>query len=217
MGIREKEQIERLQATLRRVYRNVAFYRTLFDERGIDVEEVRELDALLSDKNAVANAMEESVRRQAAALGIELVSLGIKDIILPGDMKELMNKVIQAQKAAEANLISRREETAAMRSQANTAKLLQASPTLMRLRELEVLEKIAKTAAAGRCARSCAVRLRTCATSRVGVDRQEDCLVSGRARCSRAIGTCGPPRSSRSSCRPCGRSGRRCRPTTGWR
>ena len=54
-----------------------------------------------------------------------------------------MNRVTEAKKAAEANLIARREETAAMRSQANTAKLLEASPTLMRLRELEVLEKIA--------------------------------------------------------------------------
>jgi regulator of protease activity HflC (stomatin/prohibitin superfamily) len=58
-------------------------------------------------------------------------------------MKDLMNKVTEARKAAEANLIARREETAAIRSQANTAKLLAESPTLMRLRELEVLEKIA--------------------------------------------------------------------------
>ena len=57
-----------------------------------------------------------------------------------------MNKVIEAKKAAEANLIARREETAAMRSQANTAKLLEASPMLMRLRELEVLEKVAESA-----------------------------------------------------------------------
>jgi hypothetical protein len=42
-----------------------------------------------------------------------------------------------------ANLIMRREETAAMRSQANTAKLLGNFPTLMRLRELGVLEKVA--------------------------------------------------------------------------
>ena len=54
-----------------------------------------------------------------------------------------MNKVTEARKAAEANLIVRREETAAMRSQANTAKLLADNPVLMRLRELEVLEKIA--------------------------------------------------------------------------
>ena len=64
-------------------------------------------------------------------------------MILPGEMKDLMNKVTEARKAAEANLIARREETAAIRSQANTAKLLADSPTLMRLRELEVLEKVA--------------------------------------------------------------------------
>jgi regulator of protease activity HflC (stomatin/prohibitin superfamily) len=63
-------------------------------------------------------------------------------VILPGEMKELLNKVTEAKKAAEANLISRREETAAMRSQANTAKLLENNPVLMRLRELEVLESI---------------------------------------------------------------------------
>jgi regulator of protease activity HflC (stomatin/prohibitin superfamily) len=103
----------------------------------------RELDAFLTDKDAVASEMEEIVRRRAGALGVEIVSAGVRDVILPGDMKDLMNRVTEAKKAAEANLISRREETAAMRSQANTAKLLENNPTLMRLRELEVLEKIA--------------------------------------------------------------------------
>ena len=83
------------------------------------------------------------MRRRAGELGLEIASVGIRDVILPGDMKDLMNKVTEARKAAEANLISRREETAAMRSQANTAKLLADNPVLMRLRELEVLEKIA--------------------------------------------------------------------------
>jgi hypothetical protein len=58
-------------------------------------------------------------------------------------MKELMNKVTEARKAAEANLVTRREETAAFRSQANTARLLADNPVLMRLRELEALEKVA--------------------------------------------------------------------------
>lgn len=83
------------------------------------------------------------MRRRADDLGLEIVSVGIRDVILPGDMKDLANKVTEAKKAAEANLIVRREETAAMRSQANTAKLLSENPTLLRLRELEVLEKIA--------------------------------------------------------------------------
>ena len=103
----------------------------------------RELDAFLTDKDVVAKEIEENVRRRAVELGLEIASVGIRDVILPGDMKDLMNKVTEAKKAAEANLIARREETAAMRSQANTAKLLADNPTLMRLRELEILEKVA--------------------------------------------------------------------------
>lgn len=103
----------------------------------------RELDILLADKDVVSRELDELLRRRAGELGLELISVGVRDIILPGEMKDLMNKVTEAKKAAEANLIVRREETAAMRSQVNTAKLLQDNPTLMRLRELEVLEKVA--------------------------------------------------------------------------
>jgi regulator of protease activity HflC (stomatin/prohibitin superfamily) len=106
----------------------------------------RELDHFLADKEGVVGELEEGVRRRVTALGLEIVSAGIRDIILPGEMKDLFNKVTEAKKAAEANLIARREETAAMRSQANTAKLLADNPTLMRLRELEVLEKVAASA-----------------------------------------------------------------------
>ncbi|MDH3600380.1 MAG: slipin family protein, partial [Candidatus Tectomicrobia bacterium] len=105
----------------------------------------RELDTFLIDKDAVVHDIEQGIRHRASELGVDIASVGIRDVILPGDMKDLMNKVTEAKKAAEANLISRREETAAMRSQANTAKLLTDNPTLMRLRELEVLEKIAST------------------------------------------------------------------------
>ena len=103
----------------------------------------RELDLFLTDKDAVAREIEQNVRHRAAELGLAIASVGVRDVILPGEMKELMNKVTEARKAAEANLIVRREETAAMRSQANTAKLLSDNPALMRLRELEVLERIA--------------------------------------------------------------------------
>lgn len=103
----------------------------------------RELDALLAGKDEAAREVEQALSSRAGELGLTINSVGIRDLILPGDMKDLMNKVTEAKKAAEANLIARREETAAMRSQANTARLLVENPTLMRLRELEVLEKIA--------------------------------------------------------------------------
>ena len=102
-----------------------------------------DLDSFLADKEKVASDLEKALKDRAGELGLEVLSLGIRDLILPGDMKNLMNKVIEAKKAADADLITRREETAAMRSQANTARLLENNPTLMRLRELDVLEKIA--------------------------------------------------------------------------
>src|SRR5205814_3626002 len=106
----------------------------------------RELDQFLADKDGIIQEFEEALRKRISSIGIEIVSVGIRDVILPGEMKDLMNKVTEAKKAAEANLIVRREETAAIRSQANTAKLLQDNPTLMRLRELEVLERVATSA-----------------------------------------------------------------------
>ena len=105
----------------------------------------RELDRLLVEKDEVAAELEAMTLDQAAKLGMDVLRVGIRDIILPGEMKDLMNKVIQASKAAEANLIERREEVAAIRSQANTARILEGNPTLMRLKELEVLQSIAST------------------------------------------------------------------------
>ena len=106
----------------------------------------KDLDSLLATRDALAGDLEAALATRAASLGMVVISAGIRDVILPGDMKELMNKVTEAKKASEASLITRREETAAMRMQANTAKILESSPTLMKLRELEVLEKVANKA-----------------------------------------------------------------------
>jgi regulator of protease activity HflC (stomatin/prohibitin superfamily) len=102
-----------------------------------------ELDALLGDKEAVAAGLEAALKQRAADFGVTVLHLGIRDVILPGEMKVVINKVIEARKAVDANLIMRREETAAMRSLANTARLLDNNPTLIRLRELDLFEKIA--------------------------------------------------------------------------
>jgi len=104
---------------------------------------VRELDALLAARDALGSELAERIALRATELGVAIVTAGVRDVILPDEMKELLNKVTEAKKAAEASLITRREETAAMRMQANTAKILESSPTLMKLKELEVLEKVA--------------------------------------------------------------------------
>jgi regulator of protease activity HflC (stomatin/prohibitin superfamily) len=102
----------------------------------------RTLDALLADKESAGGEVRNAVSARARAFGVEVRSVGLRDLILPGDMKQILNQVVTAQKEAEANLIRRREETAAARSQANTARLLAENPVLVRLRELETLERV---------------------------------------------------------------------------
>jgi regulator of protease activity HflC (stomatin/prohibitin superfamily) len=104
-----------------------------------------DLDTLLADKQILSDRFKDGLVNKATELGLEVLNVGIRDIILPGDIRDLLNQVTEAKKAAEANLIARREETAAMRSQVNTAKLLENNPVLMRLKEMEALLKVAET------------------------------------------------------------------------
>ncbi|BDU37068.1 slipin family protein [Vibrio nigripulchritudo] len=101
------------------------------------------LDDLLLDKLYINETVTDLVAEPLNSIGVKLVNVGMKDIILPGEMKAILNQVVEAQKAAEANVIKRREETAATRSLHNTAKVMENNPTLMRLKELEALEKVA--------------------------------------------------------------------------
>lgn len=100
------------------------------------------LDELLVDKNLLNQTIQQSVAAKVSGYGIELKTVGARDIVLPGEMKAILTQVVEAKKKAEANLIRRSEETQETRSLHNTAKVMEGNPVLLRLKELEVLEKI---------------------------------------------------------------------------
>lgn len=102
------------------------------------------LDELLDNKENIANAVFENIKDTVETLGIKVLSCGIRDVILTGEMKEIMNQVLIAQKKAQANIITRREETASTRSLLNTAKLMEENTMLFQLKEMEYVEKIAE-------------------------------------------------------------------------
>jgi regulator of protease activity HflC (stomatin/prohibitin superfamily) len=102
----------------------------------------RTLDEVLSAKAALDAELRDYVRARVADSGVEVTELGVKDVILPGEIRELVNKVVEAERIAKANLIRRQEETAATRSLLNTAKLMEENPLLLRLKELESLERL---------------------------------------------------------------------------
>jgi len=102
------------------------------------------LDELLARKDTLGDEIINIMVKKANILGLLLYDAGLRDVILPGDMKEIMNQVLIAEKKAQANIIMRREETASVRSMLNTAKLMEENSMLWKLKEMEYVEKIAE-------------------------------------------------------------------------
>lgn len=100
------------------------------------------LDELLEKKDELCACVREKLEQNAAGLYAEICEAGVKDIILPGEIRDIMNTVLVAEKRAQANVVTRREEVASTRSLLNTARLMEENPTLYKLKELEYVEKI---------------------------------------------------------------------------
>jgi Membrane protease subunits, stomatin/prohibitin homologs len=101
------------------------------------------LDHILEKKVTIDGEAAGKIVADMAAIGLEVSDIALKDVILPGEMREILNQVVLAEKQAEANVIRRREETNATRSLLNTAKVMAENPVMLRLKELEALEGIA--------------------------------------------------------------------------
>ncbi|QOY85334.1 slipin family protein [Paludibaculum fermentans] len=102
----------------------------------------RTLDEVLADKTDVDETVAQEVREELSVCGLRVGAIALKDVILPGDVRDILNQVVTAEKQAQANIIRRREETAATRSLLNTARLMEENPLLVRLKELETLERV---------------------------------------------------------------------------
>lgn len=101
----------------------------------------KSMDTLLGDKQGLDTELTALIRAKVPQ-GAEIDSAGVKDIILPGEIRSILTRVVEAEKSAQANNIRRREETAATRSLLNTARVMEENPTALRLKELETLEKV---------------------------------------------------------------------------
>lgn len=107
-----------------------------------DAVQARTLEALMADRSALSTELLERARPQAAEIGLELFRVGVKDIILSGEVKKLLMQEMEALRTGRARLVAAREEVAATRARANTARILAESPALLRLRELEALVEV---------------------------------------------------------------------------
>jgi regulator of protease activity HflC (stomatin/prohibitin superfamily) len=117
----------------------------------------RSLDEILKDRNELSESIKADVKASAASYGVEILRADVKDLVFPGNLREIMNKVIETERQSEARLIEARAKAEASRleSRAQIAaleerlaadekltSLLKQNPELVRLKELEVLKEI---------------------------------------------------------------------------
>jgi regulator of protease activity HflC (stomatin/prohibitin superfamily) len=97
------------------------------------------VDDLLAKRNEYGVQLLAAVKIKAEAIGLELLSVDLKDVMFPGQLKQLFAQSVQARKQGQAALEKARGETAALRNLANAARLVEQNPSLLPLRFLHSL------------------------------------------------------------------------------
>lgn len=103
----------------------------------------RALEELLRERDALSVTLQERVAPRAKGYGVELTRVGVKDMVLPGTVRAVFLQEVEAELKGRASLVAARHEVAAARARANTAKLIQENPQMLRLQELETLAQLA--------------------------------------------------------------------------
>lgn len=99
------------------------------------------MEALLEQRVAIGEAVRLSASPLAEAVGVALESVEVRDVMLPGELRKAFSEVLKAKQEGQAALERARGESAALRSLANAARLLEAQPALTTLRFLQTLEQ----------------------------------------------------------------------------
>jgi regulator of protease activity HflC (stomatin/prohibitin superfamily) len=108
-----------------------------------DVIAGRTLDQVLDGRAELAAELHRLSAEPARRYGVELSRVGIRDVILPGEVRQVMMQEVEADRAGRAELVKARHEVAAARARANTAKILSENPEVARLQEIEALVNLA--------------------------------------------------------------------------
>jgi regulator of protease activity HflC (stomatin/prohibitin superfamily) len=101
-----------------------------------------ELDDLLTNRDKVSNKIEEIVDKATDPWGIEVVSVELKDIVLPSDMKRVIGKQAEAEREKRAVIIKSEGEVTASKNLAIAANMLSRTSGALHLRTLHTLNDL---------------------------------------------------------------------------
>jgi regulator of protease activity HflC (stomatin/prohibitin superfamily) len=103
------------------------------------------IDALLAQRAEISTRLREIIEPQAAAFGVQLHAVEVKDVMLPAELRRAFNETLKARQEGQAAVERARGESAALRNLANAARLVESQPALATLRMLQTLEASKQT------------------------------------------------------------------------
>lgn len=101
-----------------------------------------ELDDLLANRDKIAKRIKDIVSETTNSWGLEVLSVELKDIILPENMKRTMAKQAEAEREKRATIINSEGEVIAANNLAKAAKLMSKTPGALHLRTLNSINDI---------------------------------------------------------------------------
>jgi len=148
------------------------------------------LEEILTNRNKLSEEILQDVKETASKYGVAIVRADVKDLIFPGNLQEIMNRVLAAERMSQVQLVEARTnaetqkleaqsrleterleaeanaatqrllaetqaesqriqteaDILALRERAQAAEAYTAHPALLRLRELDTLRELARTA-----------------------------------------------------------------------
>lgn len=101
-----------------------------------------ELDALLSNRDRINSSLQELIDTQTENWGIKVVSVELKRIDLPDDLRKAMARQAEAEREKRAKIIGAQGEFEAAQKLTEAASMLSKEPISIQLRYLETLSSI---------------------------------------------------------------------------
>ena len=107
-----------------------------------DIVGKSDLDRLLMKKEEIGNDIKVIVDKATDPWGIRVISVEIKDVVLPEMLKRAMAKEAEATREKKARLIKASAEQEAAAKFENAADIMMKSPAAMQLRQLQTWQEI---------------------------------------------------------------------------
>jgi len=102
-----------------------------------------ELDTILSKREEMGNNIKQIVEQETSEWGIDIIDVKIKDIQLPENMKRMMANQAEAERSRRARIILALAEEQAAGKLLEAGKLIDQSPSAIKLRLYQTLSNIA--------------------------------------------------------------------------